>query len=78
MFFFDFLNQAKSLWECSTKFKKDFGLWLFMFISSEKPLLNDVFWKILAGDKFWGRPDSARAVAGAPPEEWKDDFAIGC
>ena len=60
--FFVFLNQAESLLRCSIKLKKDFGLWLFMFISSEKPLLNDVFWKFSPGTSFEaGRCPRARA-----------------
>ena len=37
---------AESLWGCSTKLKKDFGLWLFIFISCRKAFLSDVVLKI--------------------------------
>ena len=48
---------AESLWASCIKLKKIFGLWLFIFISSEKPFLNDVFWKFLTDRLFvcqWG------------------------
>ena len=68
---------AKTVWASSIKLKKDFGLWLFMFISSEKHLLNDVFCNFFAGDQFWSQPDSARAGT-RPPEGPPESFRELC